>query len=273
MNPYLIQGPALISFSGGRTSAFMLHQVIQAHGGTLPDDVHVVFANTGKELEETLRFVHDCETHWGVPIVWLERDKAKGFAVVTYGTASRNGEPFAQLIADKKALPNWQARWCTSGLKIMPMFAYMASLGFPPGTYREAIGLRHDEGVRLLKMYARNDTDNRQCVAPLDKARVVKADITAFWAASPFDLGLEDGDGNCDLCFATGKGVRLRRLRKRPTIGRWWTLMETGTGRVFDRRDSVASLVEEARTSPELPIAAQDEYDAECGLLCEPEAA
>lgn len=53
-NPYLIEGPALISFSGGRTSAYMLHQIIQAHGGTLPDDVVVAFANTGKEREVTL---------------------------------------------------------------------------------------------------------------------------------------------------------------------------------------------------------------------------
>jgi hypothetical protein len=65
-NPYLIEGPALISFSGGRTSGYMLWQILDAHGGTLPDDVHVCFANTGKEREETLRFVHECETRWGV---------------------------------------------------------------------------------------------------------------------------------------------------------------------------------------------------------------
>ena len=49
MNPYKIPRPALISFSGGRTSGFMLHNIIQAYGGKLPDDIHVVFANTGKE--------------------------------------------------------------------------------------------------------------------------------------------------------------------------------------------------------------------------------
>ena len=59
-DPYLIQGPALISFSGGRTSAYMLKQIIDAHRGKLPDDVHVAFANTGKEREETLRFVNEC---------------------------------------------------------------------------------------------------------------------------------------------------------------------------------------------------------------------
>lgn len=71
-NPYFITGPALISFSGGRTSAYMLKQILDAHGGTLPDDVHACFANTGKEREETLRFVHECATRWEVRVRWIE---------------------------------------------------------------------------------------------------------------------------------------------------------------------------------------------------------
>jgi len=38
-NPYLIEAPALISFSGGRTSACMLKQIIDAYGGQLPADI------------------------------------------------------------------------------------------------------------------------------------------------------------------------------------------------------------------------------------------
>ena len=33
MNPYLIEGPAVISFSGGRTSGYMLKHILDAHGG------------------------------------------------------------------------------------------------------------------------------------------------------------------------------------------------------------------------------------------------
>ncbi len=70
-DPFRITGPTCISFSGGRTSGYMLWRVLQANGG-LPDDARVCFANTGREDEATLRFVGDCAEQWGVPITWLE---------------------------------------------------------------------------------------------------------------------------------------------------------------------------------------------------------
>jgi len=68
MNPCRIEGPAVISFSGGRTSGMMLWSILDAHDGTLPTDVRVLFANTGKECDETLDFVNDCAANWNVPI-------------------------------------------------------------------------------------------------------------------------------------------------------------------------------------------------------------
>ena len=69
---YKVDGPALVSFSGGRTSGYMLFRILEAYGGSLPDDMHVVFANTGKERLETLDFVSECAQRWCVEIVWLE---------------------------------------------------------------------------------------------------------------------------------------------------------------------------------------------------------
>lgn len=96
-DPYLIDGPALISFSGGRTSAYLLKHILDANGGTLPADVVPCFANTGREMPETLDFVRDCSERWNVPVVWLEFDPAWGkqrrFRVVDHAAASRAGEP------------------------------------------------------------------------------------------------------------------------------------------------------------------------------------
>ena len=59
-DPFKITEPTVISFSGGRTSAYLLWRVLQSNNG-LPDGSIVVFANTGKEEEATLQFVKDCE--------------------------------------------------------------------------------------------------------------------------------------------------------------------------------------------------------------------
>lgn len=69
---YAVEPPALISFSGGRTSAFLLRQILDAHAGALPPGVHVAFCNTGKERIETLDFVRECSERWAVKIHWLE---------------------------------------------------------------------------------------------------------------------------------------------------------------------------------------------------------
>lgn len=267
-SPYFIEGPALISFSGGRTSAFMLHEILQAYGGALPEDVVVAFANTGKEREETLRFVQDCGLLWGVPIHWVERRLGGGVRRVDYGSASRHGEPFAALIREKQALPNWQARWCTSGLKVAPMHQLMAGLGF--FKFQEAVGLRADEPWRVAKMLGRNLDEGRFCVAPLARAGVTKTAVLQWWSEQPFDLQLEAGEGNCDFCFMKGRGLRRALVRRAKTSPAWWSAQEIERGRTFDRRGSVAALIEEAADRPELslPEPGEDDHDAECDLLC-----
>jgi 3'-phosphoadenosine 5'-phosphosulfate sulfotransferase (PAPS reductase)/FAD synthetase len=276
-DPFLIAGPALLSFSGGRTSGMMLRRVLDAHGGTLPPDIHVCFANTGKELEETLRFVHECGARWGVDVHWLEYRSGESksgtvqFEEVGYNSASRAGEPFDLLIAKKQALPNWQARWCSSHLKVLVMFAYMAQLGHGPGTYTEIVGLRADEPWRVAKMIGRNADDNRLCVAPLSRAGVTQRDVMAFWADQPFDLGIAPGRGNCDLCFMKGAGLRASLMRDNPALARWWADHEASTGRFFDRRTRYATLLRDVERQPELfarDSDPADEHDAECGLWC-----
>jgi len=270
-NPYRIEGPALISFSGGRTSAFMLHEILRAHDGVLPADVHVVFANTGKEREETLRFVHECATRWGVRVRWIEwRPGNPGFEIRGYDSASRHGEPFAELLRGKSYLPNWQARFCTQHLKVEPMHAFMRAQRHEVGQFLEVIGLRDDEGHRILRGFERAQRDARRVLYPLARAKMRRADVMAFWAGQPFDLGLEAWEGNCDLCFLKGRGLRKRIIRDDPSRADWWAEQERVTGGFFDRRDRVAALIDEVSCSPELSFDSLDdeEFDAECGLTC-----
>lgn len=276
MNPFLFDGPGLVSLSGGETSARLLHLVLEAHAGRLPPWVHVTFANTGKEREETLRFVHEIGSRWDVNVRWLEWRGGEygGVVEVGYNSASRNGEPFEELIISKQALPNWQARWCTGFLKVRAMMAFMDQQGLAPGSYVEMIGFRADETGRIADMVERNAKDGRRCTAPLGKVGITKRDVKAFWAAQPFQLALRDGEGNCDLCFLKGRGLKKALISERPSCAKQWIGWERNTGNTFDRRDSVEALAHEVRRQPMLydTIEAAD-FDHECGLLeCGPAA-
>ena len=239
-NPYFITEPAVISFSGGRSSAYMLYKCIEAHNGKLPDYVKVCFANTGKEMPQTLDFVRDCGEQWGVDIVWLESNIKKNddpniknkflyrFDIVDYKTASRNGEPFEYLLQVRQYLPNPVARFCTKDLKLTPMKKYMS--GFFKDGYLNYIGIRGDELRRAAKLHNKVSEGN-MCFLPMFVDGVTKQTIFKFWSNMDFDLQLHNNNGttdfgNCDLCFLKGYSKKLSIIREMPHLADWWARME-----------------------------------------------
>lgn len=236
MSAYRLSGKTVISFSGGRTSAYMLRKVLDTN--TDLGDLIITFANTGKEHPATLDFVRECAERWAVPIVWLEfRDDDAGFAVVDYATASRQGEPFEALIRKRKYLPNPVTRFCTIDLKIRIIHKYLRSLGLSTeGSPVDMMtGIRADEPRRVAKIRHRKSTSESKWATmamPLADEGVGVQDITDFWADQPFDLMLPtiNGrtlEGNCDLCFLKGaKQVYSIIASDRPKAV-WWARMES----------------------------------------------
>ena len=224
-DPFKITEPTCISFSGGRTSAYMLWRVIQSGGGQLPCQAIVCFANTGKEDEATLRFVQNCSEHWNVEIHWVEfRNADPAFERVTFETASRNGEPFEALIRKRNYLPNPVTRFCTAELKIRSIHKYLKSLGWKHNESMDWVGMRADEQRRAAKIADKSRI-------PLVTAGITKADISEFWKAQPFDLGLPNNNGvtmhgNCDLCFLKGGAQVLSLIAEKPERAVWWAGME-----------------------------------------------
>ena len=252
---YLIETPFVVSFSGGRTSAFMLRNILDAYGGSLPAQGHVVFANTGKEHPATLDFIKEIETRWSVPIQWVERDfkNEAGVRLVNFDTASKNGEPFGDLITKKHYLPNPITRFCTEELKVKAIAKYMKSIGVESGTM--AVGLRADEPRRVHRV--NGDTRNGfDYVCPMHSAGHVIADVLEFWKSSDFDLMLPNNDrafGNCDLCFLKGRSILERVIRHDPSLADWWIEREKEIGAKF-RKDipTFAQMVVQIRIQPEL---------------------
>lgn len=260
-DPFKITAPTCISFSGGRTSAYMLWRVLQSNGG-LPADTYVTFANTGKEQAATLDFVRDCSRYWAVPVVWLEfvSRAADGFVEVDYISASRDGQPFDRLISAKQRLPNVVQRACTEELKVKTIARYLASEG--EADAEMWVGVRADEPHRIPRLRA-NDRH-----LPLVDASVGKADVHNFWRRSLFDLALpyEDGHGNCDLCFLKTHGQVMARIKEKPQRAVWWIGSEQRIGARFHKdRPSYQQMADYARDQRDLFDTDEEAIACFCG--------
>lgn len=243
-NVYKTNENAIISFSGGRTSAYMLRRVLDAYDGVLPDNIKVCFANTGKEMPETLDFVKRCADEWKVSIAWLERfattipevertGRAKyryETKIVTYETASRKGEPFEALVMSRGYAPNPVARFCTVDLKIRAIKNYVTdTLGWPM-PFLAYIGIRKDEERRAAKMIGTTESGQER-ILPLWADGITKSDIGNFWKSNSFDLELPNINGttplgNCDLCFLKGQAKKISIIREQPDRADWWISVE-----------------------------------------------
>ena len=220
----------IVSFSGGRTSAYMAYKM-QFSPEFSEWEKHYVFANTGKELEETLVFVDKCDKEFGLNLAWLEAvinpemGIGCGYKFVDLITANRTGLPFDEMVK-KFGIPNIDFPHCTRELKERPMGKWAKEI--VGGDYVWAIGLRADERRRQ-----KNGTDK---IYPLiatwpTNERMVRD----FWSRMPFDLGLKDYEGNCDLCWKKSLAKRMTIIAENPKVVNQWEKWEQSSEYVFDR--------------------------------------
>ena len=184
----------VVSFSGGRTSAYMSHKLIESGEYNL----HFVFMNTGCEHERTLWFVNECDKYFGMNLTWIEavahpgERKGSTHKVVNFQTASRNGEPYED-VTKKYGISNQTWQICTRELKSNPQRDWRKANGL--GNVKTAIGIRVDEFDRM-------SAAQKDLVYPLvSPYPTTKQQVLEWWAKQPFDLDLPEHLGNCTWCW------------------------------------------------------------------------
>ena len=221
-----------ISFSGGRTSALMTKLLLEHQQKTdIYKEVIILFANTGLEHEETLTFIHKCETFFNFPIVWVEAVIRRGSGngtrhkIVQYDTASRKGEPFEAMV-QKYGIPNNAGMFCTRELKLQAMTSYLRSIGWRKNDYVTAIGIRRDEIDRVSKNAILNNI-----YYPLIKDfPTTKKDVLAFWAQQPFNLQIPEHLGNCITCWKKSKRKLFTIMQEYPNAFDFFEMLEQQYG-------------------------------------------
>lgn len=215
-----------ISFSGGRTSAYMTKWLLDNKSNDY-DEIVILFANTGLEHEKTLDFINQCDVNFGFKTVWLEVvvnpefGKGSRHLITNYKNAKRKGEPFEAVIK-KYGIPNAPAPFCTRELKLAPMRSYIKSLGWKKGEYKTAIGIRADEMDRVNAKF-----EELNIIYPLaEEHRMSKQMIINWWSKQDFDLKIPEHYGNCVSCWKKSRRKLLTIAQDKPEYFDFFIKME-----------------------------------------------
>lgn len=256
----------VVSFSGGKTSAYMVKRMLDAGLDILP-----IYANTGQEHDETLDFIHLCDKTWGLNLVWVEAvfnlTKGKGVRhkIVSYETAVRasdpiKGTPFAMLM-EKNGIVTVATPKCSDRLKGMPIYDWKRDHGLLDAPH--AIGIRWDEMDRFRPGF----------IYPLASWwPTTKEDVEAFWETQPFTLNLKPHQGNCMWCFKKSDGKLERIAEETPEAFRFprWVEKKYGTEMpMFRKGRTVADIFAKRRPDADDSDGANKGHMG-CGETCEP---
>lgn len=206
------------SISGGRTSAYMAVK-LKEFEAQCPGlyEIEYVFCNTSREDDRTLAFVDQLDKYLGLNLKWLEAVVHPGDGVgtthriVNFDTAKRNGE-IALDVAKKYGVSNRVFQPCNREMKLRPMESYVRSIGWTD--YVSAIGIRKDETRRV------NDAAGKlRLWYPLvDTWPSDKQDVLSFWEDQPFDLQIEEHEGNCLECHKKSDRKHFQLIAERPEV-------------------------------------------------------
>ncbi|PHM48390.1 phosphoadenosine phosphosulfate reductase domain-containing protein [Xenorhabdus sp. KK7.4] len=188
----------VVSFSGGRTSAYLVYLMEQRR--KQGEDVRYVFMDTGAEHPSTYRFVRELVKFWDIPLVVLQADinpqlgASNGYTIwepKDIQTRMPILKPFTEMVK-KYGTPYIGGAFCTDRLKLRPFRDYCND-HFGRGNYQTWIGIRADEPRRLTR---------KGGVSYLaDISDVDKQDVLDWWQEQPFDLSLPEHLGNCVFCI------------------------------------------------------------------------
>lgn len=188
----------VVSFSGGRTSAYLVHLMEQRRKAG--ESVHYIFMDTGCEHPMTYRFVREVVKFWDIPLTVLqvainpELGQANGYTVwepKDIQTRMPVLKPFMDMVK-KYGTPYVGGAFCTDRLKLVPFTKYCEDT-FGRGNYTTWIGIRADEPRRLKAK------DGIRYLAELSDFE--KSDILDWWQEQPFDLQIPEHLGNCVFCI------------------------------------------------------------------------
>ncbi|ELT9943631.1 phosphoadenosine phosphosulfate reductase family protein, partial [Escherichia coli] len=143
----------VVSFSGGRTSAYLLWLMEQKRQAG--EDVHYVFMDTGAEHPKTYEFIRNIVSNWKIDLHCLrvipnpEMGKASSYEEIGVNDIGPDLIPWKRML-NKYGHPYIGGAFCTDRMKSVPFTKYCQEK-FGKGNYITWLGIRTDEPNRLKR--------------------------------------------------------------------------------------------------------------------------
>lgn len=225
----------VVSFSGGRTSAYLCKVMIDTYGR---DNVDFIYMDTGAEHPKTYEFIKNVDREFGLNLTCLRGDfnqplgKGHTYKVVSVDEIGHDLEPYYELMK-KYGTPSVISPWCTSRMKEETHDKYCNDK-YGKESYQTWIGIRVDEPKRLRGI---GKTDRLRYMAEISEYE--KEDVLSFWKGQPFDLGIEEHLGNCVFCFKKSNLKLAAAQRDEPELyRRWLEIIDYAKDRPEQERES-----------------------------------
>lgn len=204
----------VVSFSGGRTSAYLCKVMIDEFGR---DNVDFIYMDTGAEHPKTYEFIKKVDKYLGLDLVCLrgqfnqERGQGHTYKIINVDDLKCDLESFDGY-AKKYGTPTVAGASCTSRMKEETHDKYCNDT-YGKGGYETWIGIRADEPRRLGGVGKRVDL---RYMAEVTDAE--KQDVLDWWKGQPFDLEIDEHLGNCVFCVKKGPNKLALAARDEPEL-------------------------------------------------------
>ena len=228
----------IVSFSGGRTSAYLVHLMEQKRKDN-GWEVEYVFADTGAEHPKTYEFVRQVVKHYGINLTCLRAvySNKKGVGV-TYKKVPINkiGWDLSIIETQVKIYGNFTINRpnCTSRMKADVMDKYKKET-YGKSNYYQWLGMRIDEPRRLKFINLNDDMFTSKKLNPnnirylAEISDFEKSDVLEWWGEMPFDLQIEEHLGNCVFCIKKASKKIALAARDEPILFDDWNEAITGS--------------------------------------------
>lgn len=141
----------VVSFSGGRTSAYLCYLLKTLYP---EDELDFIFMDTGAEHEDTYRFIREVNENFKLNLTCLvvkvddRKNKGVSYEVIGVDQIGPNYEGWKRMLP-KYGHPYVGGAFCTDRMKTTPFKKYCDNT-YGKNGYETWMGIRYDEPKRLL---------------------------------------------------------------------------------------------------------------------------